>query len=513
MPDARALVAVVSDAPRPRIVIGDRVVWGVPVDEGPAENRVLEDLADRPARARDLLGVYVIVVIDRTSVRLISSAALPQTLLRVEGPTGSAFATRSILAHVLAGQTPRISDTAVPEFVVFDFPVATEEVLANTVVLEEASTVELTTDAIHCNSYWPADERMASGPPTTSHRLQSVLGDVVRRLARVPDAHLALTAGRDSRLILGCMHEVGAPIPSFTLGSSRDPDVAGAIAATSRLRWQHEAVRIGTRTPANRFAEVVRWAPWHEGTQRAWDYAASWFDWERHDGFYLGGHGGEIGRAFYGPVVDGSLEKAIDALAGRARRLSRQAQQVIRERIRIELERLAAFGRRPEDLLALFYAKYRAHRFFVRFAPFPQFRAYGTPYLEAPVVRALLDIPVEHRDGRVFDEALGSMRRPVTDKPLRAPTRQSIGRSLHRRFQRLRYRLTDSSWHHLRATLSDAGELPVATSVLGDEWWSQSVRSARAGEGFSFWRLWNALSVEALAAYLRDEAAGFKAQR
>ncbi|HYZ91845.1 MAG TPA: asparagine synthase-related protein [Actinomycetota bacterium] len=491
VPASSTLVVAISEDESETLSVGDRIVWGTPVgDQGEASEDEIDRAITDPVVARGLMGVYVLIAVETSKVSMVTSAALPKTLLRVDGPNGSALATKGLAGQILAGVAPNMSEEVIADFVVFGFPVGDDELLSRTVV-EEATAAEFTDTGLRIRSYWPPEERLAPGPPTTPGRLREVLGSTVGRMSQVPGVRLALTAGRDSSLVAACLNDRGRIVESFTLGSADSDDGAGAARTARLLGWSHHAVPIGQRRPPDEFAEIVRWAPWHEGMQRAWDYAASWLDWDVRDLFYVGGHGGEIGRSFYGAGND-------DALSVLARRMSfvtPRTAAVVRDRIGHVLDDLRAIGRPDADLLDLFYAKYRARHLFIRFAPFPQFRSFVTPYLEPGVVSALLDAPVAKRDGSLFDETLESISPQLRVHNTRR-AHVSQGR-LARRIARWRAGRTPAL-RSLRRCIASADEAPYVASVLGAEWWSRAMAGARRGDGFWFWRLWNALAVESL---------------
>lgn len=267
VPNARTLVVAVTDEHLEPIRIGDRLVWGVPVGhEGEATDREVEDALRRPEAGRELLGVYVLMAIEPRRVRLATSAALSKTLRRVDGPRGSAFVTRALAGHVLAGGELQMSEAIALDFVLFEFPMGPDELLAGTRVLEEATVVDLEADRTACWSYWPAPERVAVGPPTTAEGLRDVVAETSMRLSRVPDAHIALTAGRDSTLLAASLGWAGGLVDTFTLGTDDVPDAVGAAHTAETLGWRHRAVPIGLEHPEDRFAEIVRWAPLARGT-------------------------------------------------------------------------------------------------------------------------------------------------------------------------------------------------------------------------------------------------------
>ncbi len=480
---------------------GDRLGWGQPVDSyGVSSERSLDAVLSNPACARDLFGVYVLMALDTSRVRLVTSAALLQSLRRVDGPLGAAFATKALAAHVLSGRHPRISEAAAVDYVLLEAPLGTDDLLAGTTVLEEASVVDIHRNGIECGSYWPASVRLAPGRPTTADNLRTTLTEAVAGVARVPGARLALTAGRDSTLIARSLVGAGFALPAFTLGSPESPDAEGAARTAAAIGLEHRAVPVGARRAPDRFAEILRWAPWHEGTQRAWDYSASWMDWDVDDLFYIGGHGGEIGRGYYWKA--GQRGEDITVLERRGGHLPPIASKAYAQRLADTAERLRGLGRPDTDLLDLFYARYRANFFFSRWAPHSQFRGFTMPFLEPSVVAALLDIPVDVRNGALFDEALRSLgaEPPPAAVATRAPRglARAVARWRSSRFGGTR----DAGWLVLDETLTEVGRPSLVTDIVGREWWLRTTALARGGAGYAFWRLWSALSIEALHRFL-----------
>lgn len=134
--------------------------------------------------------------------------------------------------------------------------------------------------------------------------LAEALVNAVRTLKRGRQPiGLALSGGRDSRVIAAALHAAGVEFSTVTRGDPDDPDVQLAEQVAVRLGVPHEVV---ARDSAERGALVYVEDPWEravrvadltEGMTSAWDDVANRGPWE--GGTILSGIGGEVLRGGY----------------------------------------------------------------------------------------------------------------------------------------------------------------------------------------------------------------------
>jgi hypothetical protein len=514
LPGARATVFVASSRSVPEPLPGDLLVWGSPVGScGIATEEELDGALSRPERARDLLGVYVLVALEGLHVRMLTSAALPHTLTIARGPSGTAVTTKALASCIASGREPRIWNPGVTEQILFGYVLGSEELIDGTDVLDEATVVDVDADGVHQSSFWPIDERFAPTPPTTVDGFIETLSDAAVRYASVPGANLGLTAGRDSTLLAASLRSRGLSICTFTFSDDLFglADLQAATETGKVLGVPHSHVRVSLDPPIDAGGELVRTAVWHEGMQRAADYVCMGLDWEASDLHWLTGHGGEIGRAFYG-VTSGATDPASHLMARFGGALRREAYAVLKERLQDQFAQLRTLGRPREDDLDVFYARHRMRKWLPRLQVLPQFKGLITGFLDPAVVSGLLGIPVGRRaSASFFDEALARLG-PDLAKPAAPPLpprRRPIASGIGRARRRLRATLPTvraTITHPTHGMAYDAlGNLTNDGSTVrerqGDQWWEALVAQDQATGGVSE-RLWYVLSIEALAARL-----------
>ncbi|MGH2757958.1 MAG: hypothetical protein ACRDKJ_00170 [Actinomycetota bacterium] len=512
-------VVVVADQSLPDLAAGDRVVWGAPVGAvGDATDDEIEGVLRNPGAARSLLGVWVIAAIELDRVRLVTSASLPHTLKRVEGPKGVAFATRGLAAHALAGRSPRISEHAVVEQVLFGYVLGSDEILEGTELLPEASVVDLDAAATTISSFWPIEERFAPTAPVGRPEFLELLTSTGLRFARTRGVWLGLTAGRDSTLLAAVLDRSGVEVPAFTMSGDivGAADLKGARATASALGWRHDRVGVHADPQPITPADLKRWAAWHEGMQRFNDYTVSPAEWPELNVRWLSGHGGEIGRAFYwAKSPERSIDDPVGTLIGRRQELlPDRAAAMLHRRIKGELSSIRKLGRPRTDDLDVFYARQRMRKWVMRLQPLAQFADAVPAFLDPQIVGALLAVPWEGRpSGRLFDATIRSLRRDLArsrGKPRRNARKSTrlfdgIRRERSRRAQGVHAGVQPLSVKYVSAMRLfrwlDREGASVVKECLGPRWWDAAIEQASRSGRLSP-ELWNALSIEGLALHL-----------
>ncbi|HMC70737.1 MAG TPA: hypothetical protein VKJ07_16385, partial [Mycobacteriales bacterium] len=271
-PAAGCTVAVVDECPG-RTELRDVVIWGDPVGAtDPATVAEVRAALTDDIRCRDLLGSFVLLQMRDADVVLRTSSDLVHTLKHCSGPYGDAWATQGFAALVASGRRPSVVPERVPEFVIYDFVFADDELLDGVRVLGEATSMRIAAHGAEETCYWPMSDRLRGGVGDAA-TLRAVLIDTLVRLTDRPGLHLALTAGRDSTLLAGCLAEAGRSLPSFTFGNRRTADGAGAAAVAAQLGWPH--VFVGQQQDAapslDRLLAATRWS---EGMDTAWNFYA-----------------------------------------------------------------------------------------------------------------------------------------------------------------------------------------------------------------------------------------------
>jgi hypothetical protein len=501
-------------------------LWGLPVGmDGEATDAELFAVRRDPGAARSLLGVWVLLVEETDGLRLVTSSDLVHTLVRASGPEGVAYATKGLAALAACAAPLRIDRSRVPELIAFDYVLGDDELLEGSELLPEASVVDSDGAGERITSYWSVEERFAPGPATDAAGLRDVLGADLARLAKVPGAHLALTAGRDSTLVASCLQGLGLVIPTFTMGHPTYPDAIGARAVASALGATHRILD-SVAGDALDFRRAVRKSAWTEGMDLAWNLVGTDMEWDGPRPIvWLAGSGGEIGRAFYwqGAPLDGvpDGEKL-------TRHLIQQAAMPSDRTSRIALERRIAqvvadtqsSGREGWGRLDVLYARGRMRKWLMRTMPRPETRGMLAAYTSPAVVRALLDIPVAERlSGGLFDKALAlgptnlyavaSASLPSghvqpegrqTGRPLRSRVARALPGAVRRG---LSARRSSAVAGDLAIVLEQLSGPLLCEEVMGREWLRGTMQlSAQAPYAQKL--LWNALGVEALSRWLAE---------
>ncbi|MDP9181148.1 MAG: hypothetical protein M3P04_00040 [Actinomycetota bacterium] len=496
-----------------------RTVWGTPVGAGgEATEAELAAVTANPLAARALIGPWVLLEETDDGPLLVSGSDLVHTLVRASGPDGVAYATRGLAALRVTGAPLRIALDRVPELIAFGYVMMDDELLDGTEVLPEAAVVRSDARGDRVSTYWSVEERFAPGPPTTASHLRDVVTADLVRLADVPGAHVALTSGRDSTLVVSCLRDAGIVLPALTMGYEGFPDVMGARAVAAAWGTDHRLL-----TPAASgspdLARAVRSSAWTEGLEMGWNLVGGGMTWEGPDDVtWLGGNGGEIGRATYGkgrrhPAPDDELVLKTLILESTPP-YWRRPRRVLEPRVRLALDSTKEAGRAGWDMLDVVYARGWMRKWLLRSLPRPEVRGMLTGYTSPAVVGALLNIPLADRVSKsVFDEAIA-----LSDVNLHRIAQQAVPPRLPSgaaRVSRLR-RLTPSTVGPavrrvrpstapgpLGETLAALPRDLVCHEAMGRSWWRETVHVARHSPRARN-MLWHAVAVEALAMWLRE---------
>lgn len=386
------------------------VVWGAAIgDSGEIGRAEVDAILRAPENARSLLGTFVVCgALPDGTARLVSSSDFIHTLKAVATDDLAAVSTRGLGSHALVDHQPRISVDAVVDLMAFEFVLGDRELLVATRVLPDAVVVDITPDGrVHEGSYWPLDERLAPGPPTSPGDLREVLGDVVERLGYADSCALGLTAGRDSSLVASCADERGVALRAFTFGAPEWPDAAGAAKVAAELGWDHAIIPPANPPPPPPadlgFARRI--SLWTEGLElgrNLLDDAP--LPWQGTPAIFVAGTGGEIGRAFYwhGRTAGSPVERLVEGRLG----FTTAAEIGLRQRLAWELGTYDVFGRDRASLLDVFYVLGRVRKWSSRARPVPWVTGTVAAYTHPSVARVLLDLPEATRASQVaFAEA------------------------------------------------------------------------------------------------------------
>lgn len=473
-------------------------VHGLPVGAaGIATDQELRAVLADPARARDLLGAWTLVG-TVPHVRLVTSPDLTHTLKTATNGSRRAWSTRGLAALVACGVRPTINPEVVPEFVTLDYVLGDDELLAGVRTVAEATVIDITDQRHHEASYWVPEERFSPGPATDAADLHRELLHELRRLVGVQQLWLALTAGRDSRLVAACLHELEADVCTFTMGAGT-PDAEGAEAVARHFGWPHLAVAGEAWQPEWR--RGVAASAWTEGLVVVRDLLGAPPSWPFPSGAVtVWGSGGETGRAFYWahlppsePPTTMFVRPPALLAADAADQWSRRAKAAVDSALQL-------VDGDPCRALDVVYARGRMRKWLARGRPIPGVIGTFSAYTSPRMTRVLLGLPTEsRRTGHDFDLALAARSLPQT--PRQVPP--SRAQRMQQRVQRaIRSRRPHSA---LTRVLQQRGAPPHRViGWLGQRWWDQLLLEARRNPAAAQ-PLWNALTVEALADWL-DEA-------
>ena len=507
---AGSTVAIVDEYPG-RTELRDVVVWGDPVGaNGPATvAEVMGGLSD-DSQCRDLLGNFVLVQMRDDDILVRTSSDLVHTLKHCSGPYGEAWASQGFAAVVASGRRPSVVPERVPEFVVYDFVFADDELLDGVRLLSEATSVRIGAPGAKESCYWPLDDRLRGGVGDAT-TLRAVLVDTLARLTERPGLHLALTSGRDSTLLASCLNEAGRSLSSFTFGSMQTDDGIGAAAVAAHLGWPH--VFVGQQKDAipslERLLAATRWS---EGMDTAWNFYPPPLDYSDVPAVaQVFGLGGEMGRAFYWADwhARAATADAATAMAGYASEFGPVGAAALRARAEEFAAHLHGDGWTGTGVYDAWHARGRVRKWPARTPPPPRTGAV-TVYTNAVVARTLLGLPAADRvSRRGFDAAAamggdlhGLAQRAVASLPV--PNRLRRSRKVRRVVNRVR---PNEGVVLARRCLRDLEvRRPSAVEWLGVEWWDKEVYGA-ASDGAKWRHMWNTIAVEALVHVAGEVAA------
>lgn len=481
------------------------LVWGTPVSgTGRAtDEQILSGVRD-PSALRSFGGRFILIEAAEDRIRAVTSSSLAQTLVAVAGEDRTAWSTKGLAAHLLAGVRPELNADAVLDQVLFDYVLGTDELLAGSRVLDEATVVDVTAAGIDEWSWWPRAERFERATASaTDDDLLRVVGDVAARFAAVPGAMLGLTGGRDSGVIVEALLRRGDRIHTFTLGNDAMPDVVLARARARQLGWPHDT--IGAQDAADDgdpMARLLRWSRWSEGMETPTNYLGGWPAWGGRRLSWVTGHGGEIGRAFYwGASPPTSQRDAPSIVLGRnGAGLPPAARAALEARIRAALEPLADDGAPIESVLDRFYALQRMRKWVGRLQPSPEVVGALPVYLEPGVVDVLLRLPADdRRTGAAFDRILG---RPPATPPsvVRRAVRRARGLAGRRPAPDPR---RAAEVEVLRGCAAELRAGSIVRQVAGDSY-IDALLAAADHDSHARRLAWNAIGVDAFRALIPD---------
>lgn len=508
---AAGVTVGVADEYAGRAELHDVVIWGDPVGvNGPATVAEVRAALTDDEQCRNLLGSFVLVQMRDADVILRTSSDLVHTLKHCSGPHGEAWATQGFAAVVASGRRPSVVPERVPEFVVYDFVFADDELLDGVRVLTEASSVRLDAHGAQETSYWPTQDRLCGGVGDAA-TLRTVLVETLCRLTERPGLHLALTAGRDSTLLASCLAEAGRSMPSFTFGNMQTADGVGAAAVAAQLGWPH--VFVGQQQNAapslDRLLAATRWS---EGMDTGWNFYPPPLDYSEVPAqAQVFGLAGEMGRAFYWADWHdraASMDVAT-AMSGYASEFGPAGAAAFRARAEQFAAHLRSDGWTGTGVYDAWHARGRVRKWPARTPPPPRTGAV-TVYTNAVVARTLLGIPAADRvSRRGFDSAAemggdlhGLAQRAVAALP--APNRFRRSRKVRRVINKVR---PNEGVLLARRCLRELGvHRPGVADWLGVEWWDGQVRGAASDH--AQWRhMWNTIAVEALVHVAAEVAA------
>jgi hypothetical protein len=457
-----------------------------------SDEEIAAAAADPTGAARSLLGRWVVVAPLDDGLRIVTSSGLAHTMKTVTGATRTAWATAGLAALRAARVTPQLAADRVPEFVAFDYVLHDDELLDGVRVLPEASVVDVRAARVTETSYWSVTERFAPGEPSTPGRLRDVATAEIGRLAGTDELMLALTGGKDSRLMADCLDAAGGRAEAFTMGDMRSPDVTGARAVADALGWPHVAVSATSDGPRADWSRAVAVTRWTEGMWVLRDLVGRPGRWPfAGTATTLWGSGGETGRAFYWagqPATDpaGGVSSPRWPMPEAARRDWTE---------RVGAAVATACAEAGGDLLRgldVLYARGRMRKWLSRTLPHSNHAL--TVFTSPAVTSALLDLPdAQRRSGAGFVEALrlGRLGPPPPPPPVRKPPWDALLTRVRR------WRRAGRPEPTTAPVLAAMSAPEVTLGILGRDWWAQVELASRRNPSYTR-LLWNALAVEAL---------------
>ncbi len=254
----------------------------------------------------------------------------------------------------------------------------------------------------------PAVEPAPTSAKQARERVESLADALVKAAAPIArhgePVRLALSGGRDSRLMAAVLKAANVPIVATTHGFADDPDVVLATRIAKRLRIEHQVSLTETggrrdavvvRHPFLRTYDIIRTC---EGMTSAYEDVNRWTSYEFTP--KTSGSGGETLRGGFLYNQDDTSPEGIQKrlrtifLAAEAF-VTRQANERALEDYRMWSERARADGPGVLDRIYLFYRSGRwlvgAHTATLMTSP------YYHPFLDNQVVREALALPADWR--------------------------------------------------------------------------------------------------------------------
>jgi hypothetical protein len=190
--------------------------------------------------------------------------------------------------------------------------------------------------------------------------------------------------------------------------------------------------------------------------------------------------------------------------------MPRRLRRVLDARLRTQFEVVRSFGRPPEDDLDVFYALQRMRKWLPQGPANEPVRGALPAYLEPVLVQHLLAIPSARRlSGEFFDEALAEAYPPFVPRGQPVLTRRRgvipmIGHlrgAMNISRPRARGPIPGAEGPIAEAMIRGAlANWSFTRSLLGPRWFQAELnRTKRTG---NLRTLWNALSIDAFAAFL-----------
>jgi hypothetical protein len=446
----------------------------------------------------------------------VNAASGPATLYAA----GGAVSTHAVAAALLAGVSLEIDRTAVAEFIAMDFAGGSRTLLRDAAAVAPATRIDLRTDAVEGQAYWPARERWrlvaeAAAYETAERELVATIG------ARTSGLRLGLplTAGLDSTVAATALAEAGARPAAFTWGNDDWPDSAGAAATAARFGFPHTVTGFEPLSSDDCRAGLDRETRWADGIAALATVGRSW---PPDVDAFVAGMGGESGRAFYYDAWSAlfaprpSSERLVLALGGegRLRAADEEARAALMGSLHAWVDDARATGVDGWRALDVVYAEQRVRRW--GRSQLPRLAADVIPlFTPMKLTRALVSLPLEERltDGfhRRFLEARGIEPR---SQPPALPHFSRLGwfarRHLHARRGHRRPPYDDPVDLLVASVWQDKQDLadwlheavcrhPVLTDSLGEPWAEATWEAFRAGRIRSTERLMRAAGAVAFA--------------
>ena len=375
------------------------------------------------------------------------------------------------------------------EFVVLDYVLGDDELLAGVQAVPPGTDLTLSSDGVTAAAYADSSEWLSVDGPTTdaSDLLQSLRGILEPMRNRQMQPLVALTAGRDSRAVARALGELEVAATAFTIGGG--PDLTGARSVATGLGWEHAALVPNGSADVD-WQRAVRACRWNDGLEKAWNNLGPGLESslaDTHAWDVITGSGGEIGRGFYwanrsldeGPIVAMTADVAPLFEAATVDHL--------RLRLSAALESLPCRPSDPRALLDLLYAYGRMRKWLGNGRlPVPA-RSVTAAYTHREVVSRLLRLTwPDKATGASFDQLVPPLPQP--------PKSGLLSRGLRKLRRVVRRRGSDDLALQLAA--DRFGPDSLTAEILGPRFVDAATRSD-ANRGMRR-MVWNALTVEAL---------------